>query len=387
MAGHTGIDDEIRRLVERLHGSSTMAVMAVAGAGTQAISWLLGVAGASRTVLSLLVPYSPASMAELLGYAPEQSVAARTARDMARAAYRQALRLREGDAPVVGVACTATIATDRVKRGEHRCHVAFWNGGGATAYSLEFVKGLRDRAGEDAVASKLLLSALAEASGVKFDLELGLDSRERIEVESVRYDDPIRALIAGHVDSAVVHPDGAMAADAAFSGGLLPGSFNPLHEGHERLAAVASGMLGAEVSFELSITNVDKPPLAEQEIRRRVAQFAGRRRVVVTQALVFYRKAALFPGCAFVIGWDTATRLVDPRYYDGNVSNMIAALEDIRRQGCRFLVAGRADGDAFRTLDDVAIPRGFEGLFDAIPESAFRCDLSSTELRVAEQRL
>ena len=63
---------------------------------------------------------------------------------------------------------------------------------------------------------------------------------------------------------------------------------------------------------------------------------------------------------------------------------MVAALESIRRQGGRFLVAGRVDGGKFRTLDDITLPRGFEDMFDAIPESAFREDVSSTGLRGAE---
>ena len=33
------------------------------------------------------------------------------------------------------------------------------------------------------------------------------------------------------------------------------------------------------------------------------------------QASLFTDKAALFPGSAFVIGYDTAVRLVAPRYY------------------------------------------------------------------------
>ena len=46
-------------------------------------------------------------------------------------------------------------------------------------------------------------------------------------------------------------------------------------------------------------------------------------------------------------------------------------------------MAGREHDGAFRTLDDVPVPRGFADLFEAIPESAFRQDVSSTELRDA----
>ena len=374
-------------LVAELHAAPCMAVFAVAGAGTQAIAWLLSVAGASRSVLELGVPYSAPALAELVGYAPEQTVSRQTALDMARAAYRRALRLREGGAPVAGVACTAAIATDRPKRGEHRCHVAYWTGSGSTVFSLRFEKGLRDRAGEDAVASRLVLYAFAEAAGVRRELDLavddiGLQDRDHWESERDHYGDAVGALAAGHVDAAMVAAGNAEA-DAPVSGAVLPGSFNPLHDGHRRLAEAASRILDAPVTFELSITNVDKPPLSEPEIRRRLARFDDSDSVAVTRAHVFYRKAALFPGCAFVIGYDTAVRLVDPRYYAGSYAVMVSALESIRMQGCYFLVAGRVHGRKFRTLADVTLPRGFEDLFDAIPESAFRQDVSSTELRGA----
>ena len=372
--------EEELALVANLHAAPCAGVFAVAGAGTQAIAWLLSVAGASRTVLELGVPYSAPALAELVGYDPDQAVSRQTALDMARAAYRRALRLRDADTPVAGVACTATIATDRPKRGEHRCHVACWTGSSSAVFSLQFVKGLRDRAGEDAVASRLTLQAFAEAAGVRSDLPLGLNDRERVEVERASYSDAVKALTAGHVDHALVS-SGSAEADVPVRGAVLPGSFNPLHQGHRNLADVASRILGTPSTFELSITNVDKPPLAEREIRRRLAQFDDTESVAVTRAHVFYRKADLFPGCVFVIGWDTATRLVDPRYYDGSDAHLVSALEHIRAQGCRFLVAGREHDGAFRTLDDVSVPRGFGDLFDAIPESAFRQDVSSTELR------
>lgn len=376
-------NDELA-LVADLHAAPTAAVFAIAGAGTQAIAWLLSVAGASRSVLELSVPYSAPALAELVGYDPDQAVSRQTALDMARAAYRRALRLRAGDGGVAGVACTATIATDRPKRGEHRCHVAYWTGAAFAVFSLTFVKGLRDRAGEDAVASRLLLSAFAEAAGVRTSLFIDLDEGERVVARRDAYPDAVKALAAGHVDHALVSA-GSAEADAPVRGAVLPGSFNPLHRGHRSLADAASRILGEPVTFELSITNVDKPPLAEEEIRCRLAQFDVAEAVAVTRTPVFYRKADLFPGCAFVIGWDTATRLVDARYYEGSDARLVSALEHIRAQGCRFLVAGREHDGAFRTLDDVPVPRGFGDLFESIPESAFRQDVSSTELRDALQ--
>lgn len=163
---------------------------------------------------------------------------------------------------------------------------------------------------------------------------------------------------------------------------LLPGSFNPLHEGHLRLAAVASAKLGRAVSFELSIVNVDKPPLADDEVQRRVSQFRGRGEVWVTQAPRFMTKAELFPGSTFVLGWDTAVRLIDPRYYDNDLSLRDWALERLLELGCRMLVAGRVDatGD-FQVWQPEMLPARYQDLTQAIPATEFRLDLSSTALR------
>lgn len=368
-------------LVQRLHDSDTMAVVSVAGAGTAAISWLLGVAGASRTVLEILVPYASTSLTEFVGSEPSQFVSEETAIAMAKSAYKRALQLRDSASPVVGIACTATIATDRTKRGDHRCHIAAWSATGYKAYNLTFVKGLRDRAGEDETASKLVLRAIAESARVEFDIDLRLEPVERVQTTSQRYTDAIAALMSEHIKHATVHPDGRQRADDPFSGGILSGSFNPLHKGHEEMAQAASRILGMPVAYELSVANVDKPPLSEDEVRRRVAQFTGKSAIVLTRATRFFQKTRLLPGCAFIIGTDTAVRLVDPRYYDGSRSRMLVALQEIRQNGCHFLVAGRANGDLFMTLTDVPIPDGFEDMFSAIPESEFRSDISSTQIR------
>ena len=392
--------DDIKHLVERIHDSPKMAVIAVSGAGAEALAWLLGVPGASRTVLEAVVPYSQRSMAEFLGHEPAgQYVSQDTVQEMAESAYNKALRLRErGDEPavgapgrVVGLACTATIATDRPKRGDHRCCIATWDDEGVTTYSLVLAKGSRDRTGEEDVVSRIVLGALAEACGIETTLPLGLLDTEQLDVQRTEHYNPLQRLLASvdkgyskGVRTVTVYPDGRMVEDESIDGVVMPGSFNPLHEGHRRLAQVASEMLGGrEVVFELAVVNVDKPPLEESEVRRRLSQFQGRWCVVLTRASRFYEKASLLPGCTFVIGWDTAIRLVDPRYYGDDEVAMLSALSHIRASGCRFLVAGRTQGGVFRTLADVAVPPGFDDLFEAIPESRFRADVSSTELRSA----
>jgi len=368
-------------LVQKIHDSPPQAVLAVSGAGSQAVAWLLGVAGASRTILEVVVPYGSLSMIDFIGHEPSQYVSVETATDMARAAYNRAVRLRESPLPVVGLGCTATIATDRPKRGEHRCCIATWDETGSATYSLRFDKGRRDRAGEEEVVSWLLLQALSRASGLQEDVSLGLVPEDELITGEKDHGDPLSRLLSGEVNSVSVDADGVMSVDATVGGALLPGSFSPLHDGHRELARAAGDMLGTEVCFEISVVNVDKPPLAKEEVERRLGQFSGIGRVVLTRAETFRKKADLFPGVTFVIGWDTAVRLVAPRYYGGDDPAMMTALAEMWASGCRFLVAGREDMGGFYTLDDVAIPEGFRPLFQGIPESRFRIDISSTALR------
>ena len=371
----------VNELISKIHAAPQQAVVAVAGGGSLAVAWLLAVPGASRTLLESVVPYSRLSMIGLVGQEPEQYVSTETAQDMARACYQRALRLREGNAPVLGLACTATLVTDRVKRGDHRCSIAIWDEDQSIICDLTLDKGRRDRPGEEELVSRLLVETLARGMGIESQLPLGLSDSEHPQFQTCSHAPPIQRLLAGDVASVTVHPEGTMVVDEAASNPLLPGSFSPLHYGHQELAAAAEKELGAPVAYELSVVNVDKPPLEEEEILRRMGQFRGKAKLVLTRAETFHKKGRLFPGVSFVIGWDTALRLVEPRYYGGDYSTMCLALAELGAAGSRFLVAGREDGGIFKTLADVPVPAGFDFLFQGISESAFRADVTSTVLR------
>lgn len=156
---------------------------------------------------------------------------------------------------------------------------------------------------------------------------------------------------------------------------IFPGSFNPLHDGHRALAAVVAQKFGRAVHFELSRTNVDKPELPDELLLARAEQFRGYAPLWVTRAAIFEEKSALFPGARFVVGFDTAIRLLDAKYYSGEAQRD-ASLQTIRDRGCRFVVGGRVDAvGIFRTWG------ADHGLFEVLTEADFRVDVSSTALR------
>lgn len=375
--------DEARTLIAALHDAPPLCVVVVTGGGAGAVAQLLSVPGASRTVLEALVPYHNETLVQFLGGTPEQFCSADTSRLMAARAHERAAGLAPGKS-VIGLGCTATLVTDRPKRGDHRFHLSTHNGRVSRTVSLTLTKGARDRAGEEAVVNAVLLNALAEAMDLTQRVAVNLHDGEESELTVTHFGDLFNRFLNRELPCLCIDSDGRARAEGTHDLLLMPGSFNPVHAGHLGLGEYAARRVGRPIQYELSVENVDKPPLTAEEIRRRVAHFTWHAPVWLTHEPLFVEKAALFPGATFVIGVDTARRLIEPRYYGQDVEQMTTAFARLRSSGCRFLVAGRREGDGtFHTLGGLALPDCAAGLFEEIAELDFRVDLCSTEVRGA----
>jgi hypothetical protein len=300
---------------------------------------------------------------------------------MARRALERARWLAPGQ-PVLGIACTASLRSDRPKRGEHRFHLAIQGKQSTATYSLTLAKEARQREQEELILDLVLLNALAEATAIPLRVEVPLLEGEAIQTEILRVENSLTALFEGRLSAVCMEEDGRLRSDGPRPKLLLPGSFNPLHTGHYGLAQAAASLEGASFAFELGILNADKPSLTVEEVRRRMTQFTWLAPLWLTRAPTFAAKAELFPGSIFVVGADTAERILQPRFYGGSEEQRDRALIGLRERGCRFLVAARVSaGGALTTLDDLAVPVAHRALFSAIPPGRFRLDLCSTQLR------
>ncbi len=121
-------DQQRRELLQQIHDSDTRLVISVAG-GSLALSDLQTAPGASRTLLEGLAPYTGGAVRSLIGNETkiESHVSDEEARILAEACLARAQEYAsayEDEFPVIGVACTAALATQRERRGADRAWMA-----------------------------------------------------------------------------------------------------------------------------------------------------------------------------------------------------------------------------------------------------------------------
>jgi nicotinamide mononucleotide (NMN) deamidase PncC len=374
-------------LLTALRQQGRRVVMIAAGGGSAAIPALVAIPGASAVVDEALVPSARAAVDGLLGGPQETYCSSRTARRMAMAAWERCCGYGAEKRAAVGVGCTASLVTTVPKRGEHRVVVAVQTSEETSVATLVLAKGRRSRAEEEALAAALLLERMAsvvEASIAPVGrLDRHLRPEERIVVDrhvaATAWTDLLRgvpgAVRLGH--DAGPPTDREPGAEAIFAG-----SFDPLHDGHRAMARIGARVTGLPVAYELSIRNVDKPPLDYLETSARVNQFSDAR-VWLTSAPTFVEKLSLFPGAPFLVGADTYVRLGNPRYYGDSAERAAAAVERISRESGGLVVFGRVCDGQFTEPSRLEAPPTLRSIARFVTEREFRDDISSTMLRRA----
>lgn len=152
---------DIAATVAAIHAAPPRLVYAFAGAGSLALYWLHAVAGSSRTLLEARDCYAPGSLAQVMAGVPPQAVSPVVAVGMAVWARHHAAAIAAGDWPLLGVGCTAAIATDRERRGADRAFVAVVGAGEPAVYGLSLLKGAAGRLGQEEQVSRLVIAAIA----------------------------------------------------------------------------------------------------------------------------------------------------------------------------------------------------------------------------------
>ncbi len=192
--------------------------------------------------------------------------------------------------------------------------------------------------------------------------------------------------------AALVSSEPALAPTAERRAAILPGSFNPLHQGHAALAAAALATNAAtEVWLGLARVTVDKEQIAGTLLEDRLVALRHfvqdqprygvllfNRGLYVDQALAVHTRWPDLDDLLFLVGYDKIVQIFDPRYYD----DRDAALRELFRLAS-FLVAPRDDA----TADDLAAllsrpeNRPFAARVRSLPLPSAVTAVSSTGLR------
>jgi len=327
------------------------------------------------------------ALSRWLGRAPESHLSSDTALALATRAYWHGLHSETVPrGPCTGVGCVGPFADgqNRQNAPRHRAYVAVQTSECTRLWSINDRS--RPPVGSDpgSVTCELVKLVLAQAAGIEIETDIDPTGDHSLEYREHRAASLLVDLLTHRRQIAWSLPGNTLSGrEPATTAAVLSGSFNPLHSGHLSLLAAAEKQLGGSVCFEMSVLNAEKAPLDYLSINDRCRQFRSHP-VALTCAPTFAEKSVFFPGKTFVIGVDTAQRIVSPRFYDGQAERMHEAIAQIRAAGCRFLVAGRLASGKFQRLADVSIPAGFESLFGELTEQEFREDISSTHHRAGQ---
>ena len=393
-------------LARPIRGTDWLIDVATTGAAGFLKFALWAEPGASDNVLGERWTYAQQHTDDLIGRQPPQGKYSReaSALAMAAAAYTHASRVtfERGlhGRPVMGVAMTAAVSTERVRRGDNACRIAIRTAEGFWIVSASMDKAhTRDqtrrarRLEEGLLCDLLTLMAMRSVMGLDnppLHKDWGAHSTHLVETAPDALTlqpektpgTPLEALEVPFYT--VLMPDQTHTPLEDLDPGryiLLPGSFNPLHRGHEQIATMAREQTGKDVIFQLTAHHPAKGVIPADELMRRAGQLQFRWPVVLFDTEGLYaHKAQRVPGMTMLIGVDVVYGLQDLRYYEGDKAQRRAMFETLARLDTTFLVAGRAVEDHYESLGDVPVPGNFAHLFRPL---GGRVDISSTQLREA----
>lgn len=362
-------------LVRELHESEWQGVIYLTGGGSELLSSLLRVPGASASLLEAGVPYSENALAQLIGDV-DSAAKVEIAGALGMRAFSRARELATSMRPVFGVGLTAALETIRPRRGENRAFMSVQTQFSTSRLSLKLAKG-PGREAEEALVAETALRFLMQSLEIQPSLLNDSPQGDSMRIECASVDEKLSALVWGEIGKVCV--SGCRESPSA----LLPGAFNPLHAGHRSMKADAERRLGCTLAYELTVTNADKPPLDFVEIEGRTQAIGMNDDLWLTSLPLFTQKAEAFPGATFVVGADTIERIAHSKYY-GSSALRDAGLRRFHELDVDFLVYGRDAGDGFKGLQDLELPTLLATRCRGVSGAEFRIDLSSRALRGAD---
>jgi hypothetical protein len=350
-------------------GVSIHVIATGGGAGIQQHLW--EVPGSSAYLSGASFPYAQEEHEEMVGFKPEHYCSQEDAIDLASVAYMKAYRF--GSKKPVGIGLTASVASEKVHRGEHRVFICVITDDKVWSYYFPFEKGagFDKRIADGTACNNLAALALQCAFGLSI---LNTPHQDTTELARARFFAHPFFTADGKRQAAILDPKRQA---------IMAGAFNPPHQGHLGMAQACQDQYNHQVVYEITANTPHKGPLTVQELLKRAKLLQGHPRLFMENDAMYIDKARAFPGVPIVLGADAMLRILDPKWG----LDVYATLDEFAKLGTVFYIAGREVDGKFITCDMLKkmIPTtsAYTHLFISHNMAPIegRWDISSTEIR------
>ncbi|KAL0252211.1 hypothetical protein GEMRC1_001423 [Eukaryota sp. GEM-RC1] len=421
------------QLVHAINSASgNPGIFIASSGGSNASSALTSVYGTSKSFLGSFCGYHQQLTNSFLGFSATTYSSYQMAFDLITASLRYLIKALPDHPSFLPCGVCAALATNPPRRGSDRAFISIYSTNSSSLH-LSYIEfkpfessSIEERRkSQEDIVTAITLNSIALVSRVSSDHlipESILQSILPFEIKTTQYQfhpqlsSSVSLLNSRHL---VVYPkdniskprfilDHRFTFPSEFA--LFCGSFNPLHLGHVMLIDRLQSTVKIPCFAELTAVNADKGVIDDDVLKTRLEQFSRESLATMfnneksNENLNFDEFDALFPGVfvnvfptfeqktkfilsikkdwkpVFVVGYDTAIRIVNSKYYD-SFEKMQEMIDWFVSLSAKFFVAGRLVHGLFKKWsdDDVShLPNACK-LFLSLDD--FRFDLSSSELR------
>jgi len=405
--------------------------LAATGGGARIQGLLWDLPGASSYLGSSFFSYPPEETDTVAGFHLKAYATPQTAQHLAMMMYLKSCQVLEtrmrrleqtieredsldllrytAETQPIGIGVAASVASERIHRGDHRLNIAVMTHDKFQVTSLILSKdaGYAAREYDGELCDITALNALAHA--MDFD-QMPMYEMTRVVGDcapNVSLKGQPLGLTPKNLDEKEARelflslpyfsPTGArMPAIPTGGYNLVPVTGRPLHEGHEGMAQRLEDHTGKRSIFVVA-TNVppgySKSLPSVQDLLSRAAMVRSSNQLNNTERGIFFSKSCLFvdmakehPGAGIAVGADALLRAFDPQWC-GGLENTRSMFMEVADKGTSFFVFDRKQqGDNVLT-GDVVLAQSYKFLDPMIAIALVkplrgRWDISSTDIRM-----
>ncbi len=342
-----------------------------------------------KRFLSICSSYDQKAFDRFVKGTPDKYCSPEAARDLAMAAYQRGITFDTDPDLVIGIGATCSLMKNEQERSgrEHHIYVGVQTRTATRTLWYKIDGNFANRQEEEKFTSLVIIdtlyqavtgqSALGEISGFGPKVTQLLKTNEVAEDGNAGGRWALAPLLDERQKTFVEFGSdvtNAIREKVGLPRIILPGSFNPLHQGHIDMARTGHKIYGTPVDLEICVHNVDKPTLNYGEMAKRIDGLAAYKdepwmgSTLLTNTPTFTEKAEMFPTAKFLVGFDTLKRIGMEKYYF-NRHHMLDSFRRIKNLGCVFLVFHRMK--TVGGVVEVTDARDFEALPEELKEISF----------------